>query len=163
MFKKNYRTNLTSNKIDINSIYNKMQNQLRIRANLQVKYDNLWDVIKRNHCDRHYEMQDLNSKIGKCTNELNKLIGQLCKYKKTHKAMNLAYSYIESEMERINRIIQHQNRVIYDVNHGYRTLINSYGHEHTNTSDLRNYVNYKMQQYNKLNNWKQYVARYRVS
>lgn len=151
----------TTRTININGIYSDMKETLSKRAYFQQQQDNLWATIKRYHVDRSRQMDEIDEHIGKYTHEMNKLIGELCKYKKTHKAMNLAYDYLDKEIIRIQRIIDSQNKLIYDVRMGRRGLINSNGVSHRDPSGLINYVAQKEIQMAKLKNWKSYVARYR--
>lgn len=159
--KKQQRTT-TASKIDIASIYNQMRKELSERAQLQKEQDSLWSIIKRYNCNRSAQMSQITKKIGNSTHRLNQLINELCKYKKTHKAMNMAHDYIIREIERINKIINSKNKLIRDVNAGYSCLITSTGVTHTNTSDLENYIRLKREQVKKLENWKRSVERYMV-
>ena len=103
-------------KIDVESIYKQMQQVLAQRKALQEKQDELWKVIKRNHCNRSSQMDSITNGIGKCTHKLNGLISNLCQYRKTHKAMGLANRYLQGEIGRINKIIQHQ-LTIFQLTH----------------------------------------------
>ena len=76
--------------------------------------------------------------------------------------MNLAYDYLEKEIDRIQRIIDSKNRIIHDVRMGRTWLINSSGVSHTDPSNLINYVAKKNGQLMKLINWRDYVLKYRV-
>lgn len=154
---------VTVQRIDIDSIYRKLKAALDRRSKLQDEYDRLWAVIKRNNVDRHAELKRVDTAIGKETHELNKLVSQLCQYRKTHRAMNLAYDSIGREMTRTQRIIEKWQRTISEVERGKISLINSRGVTHTNTANVRNYVAHKQQQLNKLRAWQNHVARYRVA
>ncbi len=158
--RKPFNAGVVGKRIDIESIYRQMQHELAKRKDLQEKQDALWKIIKRNHCNRSAQMDDISRGIGKCTHRLNELISDLCQYKKNHKAMNLAYRYLTGEIERINKIIQHQTNTIYEVDRGYSTLVNDSGYTHTDTSNLRRYVNLKREQVAKLQKWKEVVSRY---
>ena len=157
---KNTNKNQKSVKININEIYNKMHYQLKERAFWQQKQKDLWALISSTNENHHKEMIQIDKKIGQTTHELNKLINELCQYKKTDKAMNLAYSYILSEMERIKKIIKSKNKLISDVENGITGLIDDTGYCHVNTSGLRTYVKQKKECYNKLNQWKIHVEKY---
>ena len=137
-----------------------MKEELGQRARVQLKQDELWKKILRYHCDRHSEMEAISQKIGKHTHNLNQLIGQLTQYKKTHKAMNLAYSYLSSEIARIDKIVDSTNRTIRSVNAGRCVLTNSRGVTHTDTRGLENYVRLKTAQRDKLKKWKDHVQKY---
>ena len=157
---KNTNKNQKSVKININEIYNKMHYQLKERAFWQQKQKDLWALISSTNENHHKEMIQIDKKIGQTTHELNKLINELCQYKKTDKAMNLAYSYILSEMQRIKKIIKSNNITISLVEDGQSSLIDSRGYYSVNTSSLRTYVKQKKECYNKLNQWKIHVEKY---
>ena len=78
--------NQKSVKININEIYNKMHYQLKERAFWQQKQKDLWALISSTNENHHKEMIQIDKKIGQTTHELNKLINELCQYKKTDKA-----------------------------------------------------------------------------
>ena len=153
----------TAKRIDVDSIYRKLKASLNRRAQLQTEYDKLWDTIKRTRSDRTAELKRVDTAIGKETHTLNQLLSQLCQYRKTHRAMNLAYDSIGREITRIQRIIDKWQRVIYNVDYRGGSLLNSRGETHTNTSRLKRYVAQKQQQLSKLRSWQSHVARYRVA
>jgi hypothetical protein len=105
-------------------------------------------------------MSRISAEIGECTHKLNGLINNLCQYRKTHKAMNLADRYLQGEISRINKIIQHQENTANKVDRGVCCLINDSGVTHTNTSGLRSYIKTKKEQVAKLQQWKQVVQKY---
>lgn len=158
---RNYK-GFTTRTININEIYSDMKETLANRVYYQSKQDDLWKTIKRYHVNKSREMDEIDDHIGNCTHKMNQLIGELCKYKKTHKAMNLAYDYLEKEIDRIQRIIDSKNRIIHDVRMGRMGLISSSGVSHTDPSNLINYVAKKNGQLMKLINWRDYVLKYRV-
>lgn len=147
-------------KIDVESIYKQMQQVLAQRKALQEKQDELWKVIKRNHCNRSSQMDSITNGIGKCTHKLNGLISNLCQYRKTHKAMGLANRYLQGEIGRINKIIQHQQNAVNKVERGWSVLVRDTGVTHTDTSQLRRYIKLKQEQVAKLQKWQQVVQRY---
>ena len=149
-------------RIDINSIYLQMKASIVERAVLQKEMDILWDRIKRYNCDRSTQMKEITEKIGKCTHKLNQLINELCQYRKTHRAMNLAHDYIVKEITRINKIVNSKKQLIAGVNRGSACLISSNGVTHTNTLSLENYVKQKTAQIASLEKWKRSVERYMV-
>jgi len=158
--KKPFTAGVVAKKIDVESIYKQMQQALTKRNNLQDKHDELWKVIKRNHCDRSGQMATITKGIGQCTHKLNGLMNNLCQYRKTHKAMNLANRYLQGEISRINKIIQHQENTVNKVDRGWCCLINDSGVSHTDTSGLRRYIKTKKEQVAKLQKWKQVVQKY---
>lgn len=149
-------------RIDINSIYNKLKIAVQNRAHWQEKQDALWARIKRTHCDGDREMNYIDSHIGSYTHEINGLVSSLCHYRKAHRAMNLASSYIDKEIVRIARIIDSKNQLIRKVDRGNVSLINSKGYTHRDTSGLKRYVSMKEHQMGKLKAWKTHVDRYLV-
>lgn len=149
--------------IDVESVYRKLRDAIETRTAYQKRQDELWARIKRTHCDGHAEMTAIDNRIGQETHKINVLISELCKYRKTHKAMNLAESYLSSEIKRIAKITEKTERTIYQVNRGGGCLINSHGTRHTDTSDLEGYLAQKKNQMAKLEKWKQYVSQHRVA
>ena len=84
-------------------------------------------------------MSSIDNKIGYYTHTINGLISELCKYNKTHKAMNIAYNYIVKEIKRAEGIISKNETTIYKAKHGLTTLICDDG---TTTNDYRSLVKY---------------------
>ena len=158
--KKQTRTGLGCKVIDIESTYKKMKETLQKRYDLQRRYHELWSVIKRNHCNRNSEMERLSDGIGETTHRLNGLISELCHYKKTHKAMNLAYQFINQEIDRATKIIGSNEGKIRDTEAGRCSLITAEGIVTTDTRSLRQYVNGKRAQVQKLQAWKNHVKKY---
>lgn len=158
--KKPFNAGVVAKKINVESIYNQMRQLIARRNSLQEKQQNLWKVIGRNHCDRREEMAKITNEIGQCTHKLNGLINKLCQYRKTHKAMKLACQYLNGEITRINKIINHQANTVNQVERGRWGLIDSSGRSHTDTTSLRNYIKIKKEQVAKLQQWKQVVQKY---
>ena len=154
---------VTTKRIDVNALYVQLKSVLAKRANLQEAYDREWEIVKSRKLDRHAQLDKIDSAIGAQTHKVNLLINDLCQYRKTHKAMNLAYSYVSREITRIERIVSHWQNVIREVNQGRSYLINSHGVSHTDTTHLENYVAKKRQQLSKLRGWLSFLARYRVA
>lgn len=132
------------------------------RAKAQERQRELWGIIKRTESNRSKEMEAITKQIGDATHKLNYLITQLCQYKRTHKAMNLAYQYIKKEIDRIDGIIRGKERAIYLVSIGQKCWITDEGVSHTDSTNMRKYVELKRNQRNKLQNWLNYVSRYLV-
>ena len=153
----------TAKSIDVDAIYRKLKASLNHRAQLQEEYDKLWATVKRTRSDKTRELKRVDSAIGKETHQLNQLLSQLCQYRKTHRAMNLAYDSIGHEITRIQRIIDKWQKLIRDVEAGRRSLIDSQGRVVTETATSRRYVAQKQQQLSKLRSWQNHVARYRVA
>lgn len=164
--KNNMNRNFTNNhimRIDIDSIYRKLRVAIENRMEYQRRQDELWNKIRRTHGDYSVQMDKIAKKIGQETHNINLQIAELCKYRKTHKAMNMADSYLSSEISRISKIVSSTERKISDVNRGYYGLISSRGVSHTNTYALEQYVAMKRDQMAKLKKWKQHVSQYRVA
>ena len=160
--RKQSRSGVIAKKIDVDSIYNQMIRALDERRRLQEEQKALWRVIKSNHCNKSSQMNAIDAKIGYSTHKLNKLISELCNYKKTHRAMNLAHDYITKELNRINKIINSKIELVRDVNAGRACLISSTGRTHTSTISQENYIRIKREQARKLENWKKAIERYMV-
>ena len=158
--KRPFNAGVIERRIDVESIYNQMRQTIATRNELQKRHDELWKVIKKYDCDKSRLMDQIDNKIGACTHKLNGLIGNLCQYRKTHKAMTLAYRYLGGEIERINKIIHSKIKTINEVERGRCCLISSKGVTHTDTTALRNYVKTKQEQVARLQKWKQVVQKY---
>ena len=151
---------ITSKRIDIDSIYSSLRMTISRRAEAQNRQNQLWDVIKRTHSNHDKEMNIINNQIGDATHRINQLISQLCQYKKTHKAMNLACEYLKREIIRTKRIIDSKTQLANDVDRGYASYVTSKGKVHTDTTQQRRYIQKKTEQYHKLQEWLNYVSRY---
>ncbi len=160
--RKNSMIHVRALKIDIDSVYNDIKDAINNRTLLQKQQDELWRKIKIHHYNRSGEMRALNAKIGQQTHQINGCIARLCQYKKTHKAMNLACTYLEKEINRINKIIRYQENNIHRVNTGKIALISSEGITHTDTTVLKKYVTIKKEQRDKLTKWLQIVNKYKA-
>ena len=154
---------VTAKRIDVDSIYRQLKAALDRRAKLQEEHDRVWAVVQRNNVSRRAELDRISTKIGEETHKINQLVSQLCQYRKTHRAMNLAYDSIGREITRIERIVEKQKRVIREVDAGRSSLIRSNGVTHCDTTNLKSYVALKQKQLEKLRGWQNHVARYRVA
>lgn len=159
----NYNGACMSKTINVDAIYAKLKTALANRAALQAAYDREWEIVKRRRIDRTEELDRIDHAIGKQTHVVNQLLSELTQYRKTHRAMNLAYDYVSREITRIERIVAHWQNTIREVDAGRSFLINSRGVSHTNTTNLKNYVAKKRQQLSKLNGWKSHLSRYRAA
>ena len=155
---KNFKTQT----INIDSIYAQLKAHLAKRTNSQGKQENLWKEISRTRSDRDSQMKRINNNIGKETHEINKLISALCRYNKTHRAMNLASTLLDGEISRTKTIISKWQRNVSLVSRGKSHFITSYGTTTTDTSQAQAYVVQKQQRLAKLMEWKRHVDRYRV-
>ena len=154
------KTVVRGQRINIDGLYNQLKNALDQRVKYQGEHDKIWSYIKRTNNNGTQKLDVVDKKIGACTHKINQLIAQLCKYKKTHKAMKLANDYLSKEINRIEKIINSNSTLINNVDRGRNTLISSSGVEHTNTTNLKKYVKLKKEQKAKLVQWKQYVSQY---
>lgn len=152
-----------SKPINVDAIYAKLKTALANRASLQAEYDREWEIIKRRRIDRTEELDRIDRAIGRQTHAVNQLLSELTQYRKTHRAMNLAYDYVSREINRIERIVAHWQNTIREVDAGRSSLISSRGVSHTNTTGLKNYVAKKRQQLAKLKGWKDHLSHYRVA
>ena len=151
-----------SRTINIDAIYAKLKTALANRVSLQALQDKEWEIVKRG-VDRDAQLDAITDAIGRQTHEVNQLLSKLTQYRKTHRAMNLAYDYVSREITRIERIVAHWQNTIREVDAGRSSLISSRGVSHTNTTNLKNYVAKKRQQLSKLNGWKSHLSHYRVA
>ena len=151
-----------SKTINVDAIYAKLKTALANRASLQALQDKEWEIVKRG-VDRDAQLDSITDAIGRQTHAVNQLLSELTQYRKTHRAMNLAYDYVSREITRIERIVARWQTTIREVDAGRRELINSHGVSHTNTTNLKNYVAKKRQQLSKLNGWKSHLSHYRVA
>ena len=120
----------------------------------------MWDIVKAYHTSRRGEIDRIMRRISELTHRANQLVSHLCGYKRSHRAMNIAYSYIEREEVRVGRIINDWRRRVGRVERGEARLVNSRGETSYNTSEPRNYNQQKERQLDKLRRWKQHVAHY---
>lgn len=146
--------------IDIESLYRKLKSSLEKRAGYQEAQENLWKFIKKTESNRSAEMERIDNEIGKNTHEINIILSELTQYKKTHKAMNLAYNYLQNEINRTKKIIEKWRETISKVEGGRSVLITSEGNTHTNTNNARNYVKKKNDQLLKLEKWSNHIRNY---
>jgi len=148
--------------IDIESIYRGLKTALEKRAGYQEAQQNLWKYIKRTNADRSHEMKQISDEIGTNTHEINKILNELTQYKKTHKAMNMADRYLQSEISRIQKIIEDWKKTVRDVEAGRKILISSNGVNHTNTTGAKEYIQIKQRQLSNLQKWQNHVRHYMV-
>jgi len=156
----NNKKGVTTRTIDINDIYDEMKAAISKRVYYQKQQEILAKKVKRSGVSMSKQIDDVMVNIGKCTHKINCLISKLCKYRKTHKAMKLAYDYLGNEIDRINNIIVKQNELIFDVKSGKSAVINSFGVMSTDISSLIKYISNKEKQLKKLEAWKNYVSNY---
>lgn len=156
--KPNY--SVKSKPINIDVLYDKLKHEIDQRVKYQGEHDKIWSYIKRTNNNRTDELDVVDKKIGTCTHNINKLISELCKYKKTHKAMRLANDYLSKEINRVDKIITYNATLVRDVDCGRTSLINSNGRTHTDTTNLKKYVSLKKEQKSKLVNWRKYILQY---
>ena len=74
--------------------------------------------------------------------------------------MNLAYQFINQEIDRATKIISSNEGKIRDTEAGRCSLITAEGIVTTDTRSLRQYVNGKRAQVQKLQAWKNHVKKY---
>lgn len=146
--------------IDIDSLYHRLKAALDNRNGYQEAQDNLWKYIKRTRTDNSAEMNRIDDAIGRNTHEINKILNELTQYKKTHKAMNLAYSYLQVEINRIKKIISSWENTVHDVNLGRSSFITASGKNHTSTNDAKTYIRTKKTQLANLEKWLGHVRNY---
>ena len=152
-----------SRTINVDAIYAKLKTALANRASLQALHDEEWRIIKSRHVDRNAQLEKIDNAIGGQTHRVNLLLSELTQYRKTHRAMNLAYDYVSREITRLERIVSSKQTLVRDVDCGRTGLINSHGVSHTNTTNLKNYIAKKRQQLSKLKGWKVHLSHYRVA
>lgn len=153
---------VVSKKIDIESLYTRLRNGINKRLEWQERQDDLWVYIKKTNNNRIKKMKKINFEIGKSTHEINKILNELTKYKKTHNAMNMAYNYLENEISRINKIINKWKKTVNDVEAGRKLLISADGTEDTDTRTSKNYIKKKEKQLSNYKKWREHVKSYLV-
>ena len=159
---RNSRNTQRPDKAALDGIYTQMRAAIARRSNYQSQYDEAWSKVKRYGCDKDATLTHLSKCIGNETHTLNMLISRLCQYRASHRAMNLAYSFLGGEIERCSRIAESKSRGIARVRRGVSELVDSHGNRHTDTTHLERYVEQKVAQRDKLVKWREYVGRYRV-
>ena len=155
---KNYYTKAK----DINTIYRELKDNCVKRVIYIKKQKELWSYIHVTHNNCSNQMKAINKKIGYYTHAINGLISELCKYNKTHKAMNIAYDYIVKEIKRAENIIARNEDTIYRTKLGLITLVCDDGKRTNDYYPLVTYVNQKKDMVSKLRKWLNHVSRYRV-
>ena len=151
---------ITTTTINLDSIYKDMNNLYQKRTQLQMKQKNIWKEVSKRKNDKSNQIANINKEIGTCTYKINSLINNLLQYKKTHKAMNLAYKYLNGEINRIENIIKSKKKTIKNVECGKEIAITPTGKMTTNTSELRSYVKQKEITRDKLMKCKIHVEKY---
>lgn len=157
----NYKKGMTTQRINIGAIYTRLQQAIANRNHYQAEMNRLKYYIGHYKVNKSAEIDRLTQKLGSCTHEINLLISQLCQYKKTHRAMNLAYDYLSREIDRNIMICQKNVELIKDVKSGRRSLVYSTGVVTYDYKPLLKYVEKKMEQLKKQRKWLEYVKRYR--
>jgi predicted transcriptional regulator len=127
-------------KINLDAIYRQMSCALHQRALLQSQLEDQWRSVRATHCNRHEEINKISKKIGENTYLMDGLVGQLCQYRKSHQAMNLAADYLRKEIERTQKIVAKWERGLAQVNTGKAVLLSSDGNIHIDTASTQNYV-----------------------
>lgn len=156
----NLRTGITTKTVNLDTIYNNMNSLYQKRTQLQERQKNLWKEIGKTKCNKSTQMNKINNEIGTCTYKINNLINELLQFKKTHKAMNLAYKYLNGEITRTDKIIESKKKSIKNIECGKEIAITSTGKMTTNTKELRTYVKQKEETRNKLMKCKNHVEKY---
>lgn len=105
-------------------------------------------------------MNKISEEIGENTHEINIILNELTKYKKTHKAMNIAYNYLLKEIERTKLIIDKWKKAVKDVEEGRSIFIKATGENDTNTEPSKKYIQKKSVQLINLQNWLNHVQKY---
>lgn len=153
------RSGHTIKRVDVDRIEHELRKVLANRNSAQRDYDNAWSIIKNKGQGRN-QLKSAREKIGASTNRLNQLVGQLSKYNKTHRAMNLADNYLTQEIKRNKRIIKSTERTIYEVKNGISVLIDSYGNQTTDYASLEKYIRSKRNQITRLQSWQRTIKKY---
>ncbi len=157
------RSSRAPKRIDIESVYRELKSTIAKREELQKEYKRLWGEVKRTKSNRYAsQIEGVGSQIGATTHRINQLIGELCQYKRTHKAMNLAYNYLVKEIQRLRNIINHRESCCERVERGESTFIDQCGRTHKDTNDARMDIARRKEQLKKLERWLEYVSRYLV-
>lgn len=154
------RSNLRVTSINIDVLARDLKKALAKRAELQNWAEQLWGKIRKTHRNYDSSMSSLTRAIGDNTNKINKIIGKLCQYKKTHEAMRTARNYLQGEIARCKKIISSWERAVREVDSGQRALVRSTGEVHTDTRNAKEYIAKKQQQLNRMERWLKHIERY---
>ena len=139
MNKMNQKKN--TNRINTYELGNQLHKHLAERARLQREHDDLWTVIHRYGCNRSAQMDKIDSKIGKNTYAIDRIIGQLVKVGcRSGKAHSMAVSYLKSEIARNQRIAAKWTKSIGEVERREHPFRRSTGEIHYDTTNARNYL-----------------------
>ncbi|MGI6781384.1 MAG: hypothetical protein ACOX56_00890 [Acholeplasmataceae bacterium] len=135
--------------VDINSIYKDLWWTIGKRNNYQEEYDRNWSLVHRGY-NRRYEIDQVSRKIGETTYRIDKLIAELTKHRKIHRAMNLAHDYLTKEIERTQLIIDKQERIRDKVRWGFSNYILSDGTRYYDSELMTNYISKKYKRLKKI-------------
>ena len=149
-------------RIDIDAIYRELKSAIEERARLEIEQKSVWDYVKRYNADRSERLIRINAGIADCTHRINLQLSQLSRYNKTHRAMQLAKTYLESEIARLQRITNRWDWIIRDVEAGRSCLINGSGRSSTDTTSSREYLKSRYERIARLTKWLEHVKRFAV-
>jgi hypothetical protein len=146
--------------IDISRIYFELKETIETRITAQEKQKELWQIVKRTSSDVTYEMDRVTNVIKDSTYRLDKLIGQLSKYKQRHSAMKLAYDYLNGEISRVQKIIDSREGYRDKVRRGESRYIYSDGsHDYSPNAD-NEYIQSRYNRLTKLKSWRDLISNY---
>ena len=129
------------------------------RGKLQEEYKKAWIPVHRYNRDNNTQLELIGKRIGEKTHQLNQLISELCRCKKTHRAMNLASEFIDSEIKRIkNNIRETQDKIHWAKSGGM--LRTGDAQLTRDTKPLLHYLDNKNRQLQRLHDWKNHVNKY---
>lgn len=144
---------LQTKEIDIEDLYQQLSLAVNQRAIYEDQQEQLWQLIRQTHTKHRTEMCEITRALRENTEKLNQIITELCHYEKPHLAMNLADCYLQKEIERAQRIIKIWSRMIEEVDNGKAKLLDSEGHETTDTRSPKQYVQQITERLARLQDW----------
>ena len=139
------KTKNQNRRLNINALRSELRSSLQRRAKFQKEQDSLWDEVRRGY-NRTTQLKCVNQQIGAETHKINCVITQLIRTgQMTSHDCSLARSYLQSEIARNQKIVSSWQKIISEVEHGRKSLINGAGITHTDTRSSRQYVTNKKQ------------------
>ena len=147
---------------DIDTIYEELKQCIDNRSKAQETQRNLSNQTRNSYKNNSIKIRELGKKIGSYTNQINKLISELCKYNKSHKAMNLATSYLDKEIKRTQGIISKNTKLLREVSSHKSALVDSTGKVTYNCGPLKEQIASKKKALANLQKRYSYVSKHRA-
>ncbi len=146
--------------IPIGSLYESLKDAINSRILWQEKQKELWVIIKRTHQNYRAEYKVIDDHIKQSTYQIDVIIGELCKHKTIHNAMKLAYDFLGSEINRLDKIIESRSELRESVRKGNSHYITDRGETVTDYHFDDEYIRSRHTRKQKLVKWQNYVKLY---